>query len=216
MLAIYFLSAITAALAGSFWIDCLYKMPNAPLTFPEKIHGKNYFRKIFIATFFFAAIILNAELPKFLAAYNITAIFFLLLITATDFEQYIIFDKMLLPFAIASLPFIIILELPLLNHLSAAIFGGGIFFILMLISKNGIGGGDVKLVAVLGLWLGSEGLIFVVWLGTILAGVFALFFLLTKIKKRKDFFAYGPYLCTSAAYYLIFSNNLFRLNSIID
>ena len=127
----------------------------------------------------------------------------------TDFEQYVIFDKMLLPFALLSLPFIITLNFSVVNHFSAAIFGGGIFFILMLISKNGLGGGDVKLIFVLGLWLGVEGLISVFLSGTILAGISAMILLLTKIKNRHDVFAYGPYFCISAGGLLLFDFKIF-------
>lgn len=208
MLAIYFFVATATAFVGSFWIDRLYEMPNAPLSFSEKIQSRSRFRKILLTIFFFAAIVYFVEVknfPAILSAYALTAIFFLSLITMTDFEQYVIFNKMLLPFALASLPFIIILELPLVNHISAAIFGGGIFFILALLSKNGLGGGDVKLIFVLGLWFGVNGLIFVTLAGAILAGIFAVIFLITKIKNRQDVFAYGPYFCISAIGYIIFS-----------
>lgn len=212
MLAIYFFVAMAAAFVGSFWIERLYKMPNAPLSFSEKIQSRSRFRKILLTIFFFAAIVYFVEvknLQAIISAYALTAIFFLSLVTMTDFEQYVIFNKMLLPFALASLPFIIFLELPLVNHILAAIFGGGIFFILMLLSKNGLGGGDVKLIFVLGLWFGVNGLIFVILFGAILAGVFAIIFLVTKIKNRQDVFAYGPYFCISAIGYLIFMVQIF-------
>ena len=208
MIAIYFFAATAAALVGSFWIDCLYKLPNAPLTFSDKILERGRFRKILLTVIFFVAILFSSEIPKSFAAYNLTAIFFLSLITMTDFEQYIIFDKMLLPFALASLPFIFILELPLPNHLSAALIGGGFFFFLMALSKNALGGGDVKLIFVLGLWFG-ENLLPIILAGTIFAGFFALIFLSAKIKSRKDFFAYGPYFCIAAFLYLIFDFKIF-------
>ena len=204
MLAIYFFIALALSSAGSFWIDELFKIPNAPLSFPDKIILRSRFRKISLTIIFFASIIFCSNFQINFAAYNLTAIFFLSLIMMTDFEQYIIFNKMLLPFAILSLPFIIILNCSMVNHLSAAIIGGGIFFILMMISKNGLGGGDVKLIFVLGLWFGVDGLTFIILSGTILAGLIALIFLLTKIKNRQDFFAYGPYFCISAIGYLIF------------
>ena len=209
MLAIYFFIALSAAVAGSFWIDWLYKLPTAPLSFPEKIFSRGRFRKILLTIIFFAAIIFCAEMSTLQATRTLTAIFFLSLIIMTDFEQYVIFDKMLFPFAILSLPFIVGLNFSLANHFSAAFFGGGIFFILMIISKNGLGGGDVKLIFVLGLWLGVNGLIFVILSGAILAGISALILLLTKIKNRQDVFAYGPYFCISAIGRLIFDFKFF-------
>ena len=204
MTAIYFFEAVLAALAGSRWVDYLYRLPTAPLSFPEKIYGSNKFRKIFLTIIFFAAIIYCAEMPTIKAAYSLTAIFFLTLITVTDFEQYIIFDKMLLPFAVIGVIFAIQTGISLTNHLTAALIGGLIFYVLMVLTKNGIGGGDVKLVAVLGLWFGADGLSSVILSATVIAGISAVILLLTKIKSRKDYFAYGPYFCISAAGYLLF------------
>ena len=204
MIVIYFLAALVATFAGSSWIDYLYRLPTAPLSFPEKIHGSNKFRKIFLTVTFFAAIIHCAEMSTIQAIYYLTAIFFLTLITVTDFEQYIIFDKMLLPFAGIGIIFSMLMKFSLTNHLTAAFIGGAIFYALMVVTKNGIGGGDVKLVAVLGLWLGIDGLSSFILSATVIAGVVVVILLLTKIKSRKDFFAYGPYFCISAAGYLLF------------
>ena len=201
MTAFYLFSSIAAALAGSYWINFLYGQPNAPLSFPDKIHGKKVFRKIFIASALFAAMTFCSKLPILQAAYLVTAIFFLSLIIVTDFEQYIIFDKILLPFTIIGALFTIILELPIFTHLISALIGGVIFFALMTITKGGIGGGDVKLVAAIGLWIG-EGLSFVVLTAAILGGLAAIILLVTGFKKRTDFFAYGPYFCIATAAYL--------------
>ncbi len=209
MLAIYFFCAVAAMFAGSFWIDHLYKLPDAPLSFPEKIFSRGKFRKILLTIIFFSAIIFCAEMSTIQAVRTLTAIFFLALIMMTDFEQYVIFNKMLIPFAIASLPFVVVCNFSFVNHLAAAFFGGGIFVILMVLSKNGLGGGDVKLIFVLGLWLGVEGLISVILSGTILAGFSALILLLTKIKNRHDVFAYGPYFCISACGFLLFDFKIF-------
>ena len=58
---------------------------------------------------------------------------------------------------------------------------------------TGLGGGDIKLMASLGLWLGTDALIFVAAAGSIFGGLSALVLLLLGKKKRKSAFAYGPY-----------------------
>ena len=95
------------------------------------------------------------------------------------------------------------LNLPIFDRIIAAIFGGGIFFLLTILTHGGIGGGDIKLVAVLGLWLGTEKLLNVVLISCIVAGICAGILILTKQKDRKDFFAYGPYFALSAIYILL-------------
>ena len=198
-----FLIAIFFSLIGSKWIDILYKLPTAPLTFPEEISERSKFRKPLLALILFVCFL---SLQKFSAPsvfYLAAAIFFLALIIFTDFEQYVIFDKMLLPFAIIGVAAMIHLNLPIFDRIIAAVFGGGIFFLLSILSGGGIGGGDIKLVAVLGLWLGTEKLLNVVLISCIVAGICAGILILTKKKSRKDFFAYGPYFAMSAIFILL-------------
>lgn len=66
------------------------------------------------------------------------------------------------------------------------------FLLLGILSRGALGGGDIKLIACLGLWLGTDALIFVAVAGSIFGGLSALVLLLGK-KKRKSAFAYGPY-----------------------
>ena len=74
------------------------------------------------------------------------------------------------------------------------------FLLLAILTRGGIGGGDIKLIFVLGLWLGSRLLMGTVILGFCLGGLAALFLLLTKQKKRKEFFAYGPYFSAASIF----------------
>ena len=64
---------------------------------------------------------------------------------------------------------------------------------MALATNGGIGGGDVKLVFVLGLWLGSEMLLNVIFIASIFGGVAAIFLMIAKKMTRKSYFAYGPY-----------------------
>lgn len=143
-------------------------------------------------------------IPAPLSFYTATEIFFLSLIIFTDFEQYVIFDKMLIPFAIIGVVAVLHLNLPIGDRIIAAIIGGGIFLLMGMLT-GGIGGGDIKLVTVLGIWLGTENLLNVVLIASIVGGISAAIMILTKIKKRKSYFAYGPYFAL-AAIFIILSN----------
>lgn len=190
------------AIVISHLIDFLYSLPNAPLSFPKKKAHPHIFRKIFLSVMLFVALISCENLTFSLLFYKMTAIIFLLVITVTDFEQYIIFDIVILGFALAGICFSVLLELPLFERFIAAFCGGAAFFALLVVSKNGIGGGDVKLVAALGLWLGADKLLSTILTASILGGICALFLLLSGIKSRTDYFAYGPYICIAAAWQL--------------
>ena len=201
MLSTIILTAALTILGGS-WIDSLYKLPNAPLTFPAEIASRSKFRKLILFLLLFVTLYSFSDVPAPLYFYLTAIIFFLSLITFTDFEQYVIFDRMLKPFALLGILAAIHLDLPLADRILAAVAGGGIFFLISAVTKGGIGGGDVKLVFVLGLWLGSEILMDVVIKACIFGGIAALIMILTKQKNRTSYFAYGPYFTLTAIYIL--------------
>lgn len=189
------LGAAILTFAGSLWIDRLY-LNCSELTFPEEISRRSRLRKplLFIALLSF---ILTDDL------WIMAAIFFLVLMTATDFEQYMLFDAMTIPFAMLGAAYAY-QSSRLEENLIAAAVGGGIFFLLSVISKGSLGGGDVKLIFGLGIWLGAIKLLNVVLYGTILGGVSALTMILLEKKNRGSYFAYGPYFTAVAIYTLLF------------
>ena len=76
--------------------------------------------------------------------------------------------------------------------LAALEFCMGIFLLFAILTRGGIGGGDIKLIGALGLWLGTEKLLLVIFLGCLLGGLFALLALLTGRKKRGEAIPYAP------------------------
>ena len=71
---------------------------------------------------------------------------------------------------------------------------GGLFLLVYIISKKGLGGGDVKFMAVCGLYLGLYYVVPVIFIGSILAGLTGLTMLLLKKMKRKDTLPLAPFL----------------------
>lgn len=187
------IAALILTCAGSLWIDKLYSK-NGELTFPKKISSRSRFR-IPILFFMLAIFICMAE-NLWIAA----AIFLLVLMTITDFEQYMIFDAMTLPLAIIGAIFS--LQGNFFNCLAAAVIGGGIFLLIAMVSNGALGGGDVKLIFALGFWLGAQKLFNVMLIGTIAGGIAALILILAKKKTRSSYFAYGPYFALTAIYFL--------------
>lgn len=74
------------------------------------------------------------------------------------------------------------------------LIGGGLFLLVYLISKNGLGGGDVKLMAVVGLYLGMNGVLPAMLYGSILAAAFGLVLILLKKISWKDTIPLVPFL----------------------
>jgi len=72
--------------------------------------------------------------------------------------------------------------------------GGGIFIVVYLISKKGVGGGDVKFMAAAGLYLGLSNTIPAILYGTILAALVGLVLILTHKITKKDSIPLAPFL----------------------
>jgi len=71
---------------------------------------------------------------------------------------------------------------------------GGMFLFVYLISRRGLGGGDVKFMAAAGLYLGFSGVLPVIFCGALLAGVTALALMLFKRLGSKDTMPLAPFL----------------------
>lgn len=65
----------------------------------------------------------------------------------------------------------------------------------VLLAPGGFGGGDIKLMAAGGLFLGWEGNVLAAVLGIFAGGIWGLYLLLFKRADRRDVFPFGPCLC---------------------
>ena len=195
------LLALLIAFAGNTWINYLYPkaLQRNSLSFPDQINKRAKWRKslLFISLLlFFSKAWSLSTMPALL--YLLIAISLLLFMTITDFEQQVILNEMVFFFALFGLCYTLHLELPLQDHLLAALGGGLLFLFLTFISRGAIGGGDIKLITALGLWLGIKALLTVAIYGALAGGIAALILLLCRIIKRTQYIAYGPYFALSA------------------
>ena len=61
-------------------------------------------------------------------------------------------------------------------------------------SRGGMGGGDIKFAAALGLWLGWKFALLALFLSFLLGGLGGVIVLALKLKGRKDMIPYGPFI----------------------
>ena len=96
-----------------------------------------------------------------------------------------------------------------------ASFIGFIFFNLLsyigkkLFKKPVLGGGDAKLGALIGSWLGIQGFFISIWLAFLSAGIFVIFGLIFKKIKRNQKIPLGVFLALSGLFVWYFGNQIF-------
>ena len=125
-------------------------------------------------------------------------LYWLWLLWLIDYRFQFIFDDSLVPLLMVGLAATPFLPFSIWQRLAA---GAGAFVVLAalaILGRGALGGGDVKMMAVLGLWLGVNGIITTACIGFILGGVAAIIMLVLKVRGRKDFFAFGPFLIMGA------------------
>jgi leader peptidase (prepilin peptidase)/N-methyltransferase len=118
-----------------------------------------------------------------------------LVVSFIDLEHYIIPDKIIIFALSGGTAFVMFSYDPFPVSALVGFISGALFLlVLALISRGGMGGGDIKLAAVIGLCLGWPGGLFAVILGCLLAGLAGLALVLTKVKSRKDAIPFAPFL----------------------
>ena len=133
----------------------------------------------------------------------------LLLIGLIDFTTMEIPDVLiviLLPFAIAAIwvqP-----EITLLSRGIGLLTISVPMLILALIIKGAFGGGDIKLMAVIGVLLGWQGVLFAFFVAVVIAGSIALTLIIRKKAKKGAQMAFGPYLCIGTMTAFIYGNEI--------
>jgi leader peptidase (prepilin peptidase)/N-methyltransferase len=124
----------------------------------------------------------------------------LIAITAIDLRHQIIPDAITLPGVVAG--FVANLTSQRVSWLESLVgiaVGGGLFFVIILASGGGMGGGDMKLGAMLGAFLGWKVVLFSLFVSIVLGGVLALTLLASGKRGRKDPIPFGPFLAAGGA-----------------
>jgi leader peptidase (prepilin peptidase)/N-methyltransferase len=93
------------------------------------------------------------------------------------------------------------------------VVGGGSFFLVAFLyekfsGQEGLGGGDVKLLAMLGAWLGLESILILIVLSTFLGSLVGLFLIARGKATTKAAIPFGPFLAGSALIYLCAKQSL--------
>jgi leader peptidase (prepilin peptidase)/N-methyltransferase len=133
----------------------------------------------------------------------------LIAITGIDVDHQIIPDVITLPGVIAGAALSIAIHpTRWLDTLLGIALGGGLFFLIILVSGGGMGGGDMKLGAMMGAFLGWKLVLLAILLGVFAGGAVAVVLLATGSRGRKDPVPFGPFLALGAVLSLLWGNGL--------
>ncbi|SEM33209.1 leader peptidase (prepilin peptidase) / N-methyltransferase [Mesobacillus persicus] len=134
----------------------------------------------------------------------LTLISLFIIIFVSDLAYMIIPDKVLLFFAgLFLLERIFIPLTPWWDSLLGAAIGFVLLLVITLISKGGMGGGDIKLFAVIGFVAGTKTLLLSFFFSTLLGAVVGLILMAIGVVKKGKPIPFGPFIAagTLVAYY---------------
>ncbi len=130
---------------------------------------------------------------------------FLLLIAVIDLRHRLVLNVLIYPAAVVAM---LLRFVPPGEDALTTLLGGAVgltfFSLVALLSRGGMGAGDVKLAALIGLMVGFPQVVWALTLGILAGGVAALFLLLTQLKELKSYMPYAPFLCLGAAITLVY------------
>ena len=134
----------------------------------------------------------------------------LVIITAIDIEHQIIPDVITLP-GIAFGLIVGICAIGYKDSLLGLFLGGGLFYLLAVLSNGGMGGGDIKYIAAVGALLGWQKVLLVIFIGAFLGSIVGLFLITIQKKSRKSTIPFGPFLAAGTLITLFYGNSLIRV-----
>ena len=139
-----------------------------------------------------------------------------IIIFVIDLEHGLILNKVVYPgmvvaLLLALLPQSWLTQWTVTGVANAALGGGigfAIFLLIALASRGGMGWGDVKLAALIGLATGFPLVFFSIIMGAILGGIVAVALVIAKKRKRRETIPFGPFLALAAMITLLWGSNI--------
>jgi leader peptidase (prepilin peptidase) / N-methyltransferase len=138
----------------------------------------------------------------------------LLVVAGTDLSHKIIPNAITFPGMVVGLiSAATILPLGLVNGLIGLLVGGGILWLLAwaspyLFGKEGMGGGDIKLLGMIGAFLGWKPALMTIMVGSLLGSFVGITLIVTKVIRREDYIPFGPFLVCGALIALFFGQSI--------
>jgi leader peptidase (prepilin peptidase) / N-methyltransferase len=152
--------------------------------------------------------------PGFIYLYMLVFSLSLVVISFIDLDHMIIPDVLSIPgIVLGLLGSFLVPYLSPLDSLIGIIAGGGTFYIIaygysLLRGKEGMGGGDIKLIAMIGAWMGWRPLPIVILISALAGALIGGIFIIASGKGARARIPFGPFLALGALTYLFYGNEI--------
>lgn len=134
-------------------------------------------------------------------------------VTMTDLKYMLIPDKIVLFAVLVGLPIrLLIHPLPIWDHLLAMVVGGGTLYLIswlsvLLLRKEGMGGGDIKLFTFIGLMLGWKLTLLTLFTASLLGTILGVTLMSLKLLHKDRPMPFGPFICAGAILCYLWGND---------
>lgn len=139
----------------------------------------------------------------------------LLVVSYIDLDHQIIPDVITLPgIGLGVLAAVTVLPIGFLDSVLGLLVGGGVLLGLAWISpylfgKEGMGGGDIKLLAMIGAFLGWKPVVLTMLIGAIVGALVGVILITLKVLRRDQYLPFGPFLALGAIVSMFFHQEVF-------
>jgi leader peptidase (prepilin peptidase)/N-methyltransferase len=138
----------------------------------------------------------------------------LVVITITDLREMLIPNRIIFfAMAVGVGLRLFVHTLPVWNYLAAFVMGIGILYAIawissVLLKKEGIGGGDLKLFAFIGLILGIKLTLLAIFMSSLLGTIFGLYLITVGKYNRNRYLPFGPFIAGGSMITYLWGNQI--------
>ena len=133
----------------------------------------------------------------------------LMVVAYIDLDTQMIYDRFhILILVLGIISCFISKDLNIVERLIGSVVISVPMLVLSILIPGAFGGGDIKLMAVSGFFLGFKAIVIAMFIALIIGGGYGTYMLVTKKLDKKDHFAFGPYLAIGLIVALFIGNEL--------
>lgn len=217
----YIIVSVLAIVLGQATKHLCKKLPDwveEKISFKEFLESLRYdfkfdikYTAIYIALFNLLVYIQGFSYVTILYA---TCIFSLMLVFSIDYRFELIADESHIIIATVAVINIFLNLGNWYSYLIGAVIGGGSFYLLGLLAlwiykKEGMGFGDVKLMAALGLLFGIKNILVIIVLSFALAALISILLMIFRLKKIDSYIPFGPFIVIATIAVMLFGTDVF-------